>query len=270
MNNPLLQSLGSLVLGIIEPLGLMTHIMLINIEYPLNARLFTNSIFPIVSFDMIPTDDLYAKLFSLDDVDDEPVSAIFEEIGYESKLSMNNLGSLFLLLIFQPLQIFIFKMLKKACFCKKEPIAKTVTKISDSRLDSLIWNGLLSFYQSTYLVTTMIALINMHDLRLDSEKYSFIEVTSSLLALILLAMAVLVPLIVSISLLIKISEIDNSDVQYEEAVEKIYKRFGEQIRGFNLIVVDYKKVVFLYFFGYLHMFLVLCTVLYIHSPSIQI
>ena len=100
MNNPLLQSLGNLVLGIIEPLGLMTHIMLINIEYPLNAQLFTSSIFPIVSFDMVPTDALYGELFGLDDVEDEPISDVFEEIGYESKLSMNNLGSLFLLLIF--------------------------------------------------------------------------------------------------------------------------------------------------------------------------
>lgn len=227
MNNPLLQSLGNLVLGIIEPLGLMTHIMLINIEYPQNAQLFTNSIFPIVSFDMIPTDDLYAKLFRLDEVDDEPVSAVFEEIGYESKLSMNNLGSLFLLLIFQPLQILIFKILKKACFCKREPIAKTVIKIADSRLDNLIWNGLISFHQSTYLVTTMIALINMYDLRLDSAKYTFIEVTSSLLALFLLAMAVLVPTVVSICLLVKINEIEeNSDEEYDEALEKMYKRFG--------------------------------------------
>jgi hypothetical protein len=37
LNTPLLQTLGNAVLGVIEPLGMMTHLMLINVEYPLNA-----------------------------------------------------------------------------------------------------------------------------------------------------------------------------------------------------------------------------------------
>jgi len=94
--------------------------------------------------------------------------------------------------------------MKKACCCKREPIAKRVRKFSDSRIDDLMWNGLLSFYGSTYLVTTMTGLINMFDLRLDSAKYTFIEVACSVIAIVLLVMAVLVPLIVSISLLVKI------------------------------------------------------------------
>ena len=87
----------------IEPLGMMTHIMLINVEYPLNAQLFTGSIFPLIAFDMVPTDDLYVNLFpALDDVEDDPISDAFEEIGYEAKLSINNLGSLFLFMLLQP------------------------------------------------------------------------------------------------------------------------------------------------------------------------
>jgi hypothetical protein len=57
----------------------MTHIMLINVEYPLNAQLFTESIFPIIAFDMVPTDDLYTDIFpALNEVEDDPISDTFE------------------------------------------------------------------------------------------------------------------------------------------------------------------------------------------------
>lgn len=57
----------------------MTHIMLINVDYPLNAQLFTESIFPIIAFDMVPTDDLYADIFpALNEVEDDPISETFE------------------------------------------------------------------------------------------------------------------------------------------------------------------------------------------------
>jgi hypothetical protein len=103
LNTPLLQTVGNAVLGVIEPLGMMTYIMLISVEYPLNAQLFTESIFPLIAFDMVPTDDLYVELFpALDDVDDDPISETFEQIGYEAKLSINNLGSLLLFMILQP------------------------------------------------------------------------------------------------------------------------------------------------------------------------
>jgi hypothetical protein len=50
---------------------------------------------------MVPTDNLYANLFpALENVEDDPISDTFEEVGYEAKISINNLGSLFLFLLF--------------------------------------------------------------------------------------------------------------------------------------------------------------------------
>jgi hypothetical protein len=53
---------------------------------------------------MVPTDDLYTFIFpGLESVEDDPISSTFEEVGYEAKLSINNLGSLFLFILLQPI-----------------------------------------------------------------------------------------------------------------------------------------------------------------------
>ena len=154
---------------------------------------------------MVPTDDLYADLFpALEDVEDDPISDTFEEVGYEAKLSINNLGSLFLFLLFQPIQVLFYKILRR--MCKFKPTHR-IQKYAESKLNSLLWNGLISFYSSTYLITTMIAFLNMFDLRLDSKEHSAIEIFSSLLSLGFVVGSVVIPCTVMISLYIKIKAV---------------------------------------------------------------
>jgi hypothetical protein len=49
---------------------------------------------------MMPSDDIFEEMFTISEVNDEPKSDKFDEIGYGSMLVYGNLGSL---LIFQVL-----------------------------------------------------------------------------------------------------------------------------------------------------------------------
>ena len=113
---------------------------------------------------MIPTDDLYESVFRVSEAEDEAVSDKFEEIGYESKISIVNLGSLFLFILIQPIQIVFYRLVKNACKNKEGKINKKLHKYADNKLKEICWNGLIDFYRSTYLCLTMIAFINMYDL----------------------------------------------------------------------------------------------------------
>jgi hypothetical protein len=132
-------------------------------------------------------------------------------------------------------------------------------------MKSLVWNGLISFYSSTYLITTMIAFLNMYDLRLTAKEYSGIEVLSSLLSVIIIVGSVMIPSVVMISLYLKIQAIaslklTDSD-RFEVEINKIYDSMGEIIKGFNLHIVDYKMVILLKSFNFFHQFVLVCTLM---------
>ena len=50
-------------LGLISSLSLIAHYVLIDLNYPANLHDFFSQIFPLISFDLIPTDDLYSFIF---------------------------------------------------------------------------------------------------------------------------------------------------------------------------------------------------------------
>ena len=56
--------------------------------------MFFASLFPISTFDILPTDEWFEYIFDLSEIDDEPKSLQFELVGYESGMVYNNMGSL--------------------------------------------------------------------------------------------------------------------------------------------------------------------------------
>ena len=73
--------------------------ILIPLNYPGNLMDFFASIFPLYTFDLLPTDDLYEWMFRTSDFDDEDISEIFDDVGYNETLVINNMGSIFLYII---------------------------------------------------------------------------------------------------------------------------------------------------------------------------
>ena len=74
--------------------------VVLDLGYSPNLLAYFSSIFPILTFDILPSDDIYESMFKISETSDEPMTDMFDEVGYGSKLVFGNLGSL---LIFQVL-----------------------------------------------------------------------------------------------------------------------------------------------------------------------
>ncbi len=76
--------------------------MCMGLDYPLRMQLFFGGLFPLITFDAMPTDDLYNLLFKTKSFDDEPLTEQFGIIGYKSWLVYDNMGSLLVFIFLQP------------------------------------------------------------------------------------------------------------------------------------------------------------------------
>jgi hypothetical protein len=48
---------------------------------------------PIWAFEILPSGDIFEPIFSLSEIDDDPLTQKFGEVGYSTKLVYDNLGS---------------------------------------------------------------------------------------------------------------------------------------------------------------------------------
>ena len=78
-------------LSAVRNLGIITHLMIMQLYYPLPAVLFFKRILGYVIFDIIPTEQIYGWAFGWEN---EAFSEASEKIGYESSYMIENLGSI--------------------------------------------------------------------------------------------------------------------------------------------------------------------------------
>ena len=81
-------------MGLIVELTYVSHMTVLEVDYSPKLMAFFKSIFPVLTFDAFPSDDIFEWMFGLSVIDDEPLSEKFEEIGYGTKMVFSNLGSL--------------------------------------------------------------------------------------------------------------------------------------------------------------------------------
>lgn len=79
------------LLSQVRNLGLVTHFMLMKLMFPPITVVFFSGLFEYVTFDLIPTEDLYAYLFGWTNV---AYSEEAESIGYPSRFFIENAGSI--------------------------------------------------------------------------------------------------------------------------------------------------------------------------------
>jgi hypothetical protein len=70
------------LLGLVRSLSIITHLTLIAVQYPENVSLFFNSLFDLVTFELINTEDLYPKIFEFTNM--KAYSPQFDSLGYNS------------------------------------------------------------------------------------------------------------------------------------------------------------------------------------------
>ena len=89
----LLQSVGSL--------GIIFHMFLVTLSFPVELMDFFGLIFPLITFDALPVDPLYEKIFHFSGITtDRSLTDQFDSFGYSSIFVVINIGSLFLIAIF--------------------------------------------------------------------------------------------------------------------------------------------------------------------------
>ena len=78
---------------------MIIYIPLANISFPANVIMLYGILLPISSMDLIPPEISSDILFSMSIDDDQPYSAILEDMGYETHNFIYNLGSIFYFLL---------------------------------------------------------------------------------------------------------------------------------------------------------------------------
>lgn len=100
--NFLLNGLFYELLSIIASLGIILHMFLVTLNYPVEMMDFFGLLFPLITFDIFPVSGVYEKLFHFAEITtDHPLTDQFNTIGYISVFGINNIGSLFIMVVLQ-------------------------------------------------------------------------------------------------------------------------------------------------------------------------
>ena len=81
--NFFLKGILNTLLSSIISLAVMFHMFLVTLDYPLELLNFFGLIFPLITFDALPTDSLYEKMFKFSRITtDRALTDYFNSAGY--------------------------------------------------------------------------------------------------------------------------------------------------------------------------------------------
>ena len=163
--------------------------------------------FPIISFNTVPTTWLYEKIFRFSKIQtDYPLTNQFNDIGYGSIFIVTNLGSLYLMITLWVILLTLTVLLRKfQVFDRFEYLKKKINNYYEENF----WNGIMDVFFQSYLVLAVSSFIGSNDLRLDSS-YSTTEIYNSVLAIVVMTLTVAFPFILFIVLNFKLRIFDKN------------------------------------------------------------
>ncbi len=180
------------LLSIIVSLGIILHLFLVCLNYPVDLLNFFGLLFPLITFDVFPVSSLYEKWFHFAEITtDHAISDQYNIVGYGSIFVISNIGSLFLFLI---LQLLLLPVLWLSRRYKPFKCMKVLQGKIDSLADNTIWTGTINLFVSNYLVLCVVSFIESNDLRFG-RRFSHTENFCSLLACFGIAFSVALPTI---------------------------------------------------------------------------
>lgn len=139
------------------------HLPLTRVKYPANANLFYSYFRAIATFDVLPTDDINAVILTF--YDSLPIDNNFEEVGYESRNFIQNLGSIYYFFPLIGVWLLLLAILKlfAACGCSRPN--RWYAKLKAA----LFWNFLLRLVIESYLELHLSSTINAANLYFSSN-----------------------------------------------------------------------------------------------------
>ena len=170
-------------------MGLTTHMMLMVLLFPSFLSKFYSTLLEFVTFDMIPTDEIYSEIL---DLENSPFSEEAEKIGYESRYILWNSGSIPLyFLIGLVLQVFlkILRMILSRCRGK-------VYSLASRWQAKFFWVDLHQMFDSAYLILVFCTGFNFWSLKFRSAS----EIFNNGLACIVAFLIIFIPLFISVRL----------------------------------------------------------------------
>ena len=121
----------------------------------------------VAAFDIIPTDDLYATIFGLTNVDPpDALNSNFDIVGFETTWSFFNLGSLGLIIISFPVFIAVDLALRFLDAIKIDKVGKWQKKLAEK----LYWNAFIRFVIESYTILTVCCLINTTSKNIEEDE----------------------------------------------------------------------------------------------------
>ena len=201
---------------------LMILLPLFNVGIPSNAMIFFGWLLQIASMEALPTDWIYS-FFSK--IPGEPISPIFEDMGFEHHLMLNNYGTLGFVFAMMPLLYFVHAV---ASFSQYQCCAKFRRNLGKK----IYWGTLLRMLIEGYVIGLISCLINIRSLDFTEDQDRWTQF-NSILSVIVITLLTLFP-IIAIRLLLK---------NFRRLGEQnMAERYGQLTIGFNFenkIVIFY-------------------------------
>ena len=161
---------------------------LVNVSMPGNANAFYMFLLRVANVDIIPTDDIYATIFPSTSSDDlEPLYPNLKYIGMDTTIFLNNLGSLFFMIVLYPFLVVIFYL------GKKMPLKTKGFKSKLASLDTvLFWNSPIMTITESYSIITMSVFVNLKAIDWDQNIFALSSAFTILFFIIVFGYPVLV------------------------------------------------------------------------------
>lgn len=165
--------------------------MMMQLNYAAGVSYFYSFLFEFVTYDMVPSDEIYGEIF---DFDSDPYSQQADNIGYGSRYIIENTGSLFILLFVIGLRLLLLLATRKltAHFDKFPKLGKWAKK----RHKGFVWAGAIDLFSEMFLCTVFSLGINTSYFRFTSASETF----NNLFMILLFGSVILVPPLISLML----------------------------------------------------------------------
>ena len=174
--NFLLQYEMNSILGNVRSLSFITHLMMMDLNYPVSSQMFFETVFTFVTFDIIPwTEEIYNYIFGWINI---PYSPQMEEVGYPSQRIIENSGSITIFIVLQIVLLLVYSLVGR--ILKQGRIHDYCRR----KFDGFVWAGCNDFLNEIYLTMSFGICINTSSLEFSSTAIGINNVYGCIFALI--------------------------------------------------------------------------------------
>ena len=151
---------------------MIVYLPLCEVYFPQNVMVLYSILLPLASLDIIPP-ELSTDVFFTMTKEEEPPSIRLEALGFETRNTIYNLGSMFYFVVGLQFFVFVIYLLKRFRYCCKNKCCSKFRRkfsIKDlmNNLFMLYFEASLEVYLSMYL-----NMDNQTELKTKSDKFSY-------------------------------------------------------------------------------------------------